>query len=338
MTTHHDHEHDSDGMFPRWPVTFDPPARRIVDPPQPVIVSINAALSVTSSTSLRDGIPLRVRAEGFSNGHESARGTAWLGENERRKLARIRQFHHPDGKRHGPAGRTAMVPKRCHHPTAMTDTTTPPDLDAPHSARESTPQAQHTGEHMNIGDRFHVAPGASSVVVVREIRVNGLVMVENETPGHRRLPLLDQARPLHPRHHTTTHTRRARRNSRNRTRANDCSGRRQLPRRTQRPLTLTPPAQLDPGRTHTRTADDARRRPATTAHAAANASQQQRPRARKYALNDTPAASAARATSSCSDTVNRTGTILSRGSPDFGLPRCAMHRYYQLRKTVALTH
>ena len=66
MTTHHDHEHDSDGMFPRWPVTFDPPARRIVDPPQPVIVSINAALSVTSSTSLRDGIPLRVRAEGLA--------------------------------------------------------------------------------------------------------------------------------------------------------------------------------------------------------------------------------------------------------------------------------
>lgn len=56
MTTHHDHDHDSDGMFPRWPVTFDPPARRIVDPPQPVIVSINAALSVTSSTSFRDVI------------------------------------------------------------------------------------------------------------------------------------------------------------------------------------------------------------------------------------------------------------------------------------------
>ena len=35
-------------------------------PPQPVIVSINAALSVTSSTSLRDGIPLRVRAEGLA--------------------------------------------------------------------------------------------------------------------------------------------------------------------------------------------------------------------------------------------------------------------------------
>lgn len=36
---------------------------------------------------------------------------------------------------------------------------------------------------MNIGDRYHVAPGVSSVVVIREIHDNGLVMVENETPG-----------------------------------------------------------------------------------------------------------------------------------------------------------
>lgn len=36
---------------------------------------------------------------------------------------------------------------------------------------------------MNIGDRFHVAPGVTTVVVVREIHGNGLVMVENETPG-----------------------------------------------------------------------------------------------------------------------------------------------------------
>lgn len=36
---------------------------------------------------------------------------------------------------------------------------------------------------MNIGDQYHVAPGASSVVVIREIRDNGQVMVENETPG-----------------------------------------------------------------------------------------------------------------------------------------------------------
>ncbi|OZF06002.1 hypothetical protein CH300_12325 [Rhodococcus sp. 15-1154-1] len=36
---------------------------------------------------------------------------------------------------------------------------------------------------MNIGDRVHIAPGASSVVVIREIHDDGLVMVEHETPG-----------------------------------------------------------------------------------------------------------------------------------------------------------
>lgn len=64
MTTHH--EHAADELFARWPVTFDPPTRRIVDPPQPVIVSVSAALSGSSSTSFRDGIPLKVRAEGLS--------------------------------------------------------------------------------------------------------------------------------------------------------------------------------------------------------------------------------------------------------------------------------
>ncbi|OZC62789.1 hypothetical protein CH267_00050 [Rhodococcus sp. 06-621-2] len=36
---------------------------------------------------------------------------------------------------------------------------------------------------MNIGDRVHIAPGASNVVIIRDIQDNGLVMVENETPG-----------------------------------------------------------------------------------------------------------------------------------------------------------
>ncbi len=35
---------------------------------------------------------------------------------------------------------------------------------------------------MNIGDRYHLAPGAPGIVVVREIQ-DGLVLVENETPG-----------------------------------------------------------------------------------------------------------------------------------------------------------
>ena len=63
MTTPHDPAGD---LFERWPVTFDPPTRRIVDPPQPVIVSVSAALPGSSNTSFRDGTPLKVRAEGLS--------------------------------------------------------------------------------------------------------------------------------------------------------------------------------------------------------------------------------------------------------------------------------
>ena len=36
---------------------------------------------------------------------------------------------------------------------------------------------------MNIGDRYHLAPGAPGIVVVRDIRPEGLVLVENESPG-----------------------------------------------------------------------------------------------------------------------------------------------------------
>ncbi|OZF06001.1 hypothetical protein CH300_12320 [Rhodococcus sp. 15-1154-1] len=63
MTTHHDPAGD---LFERWPVTFDPPTRRIVDPPRPVIVSVSAALPGSSSTSFRDGVPLKVRAEALT--------------------------------------------------------------------------------------------------------------------------------------------------------------------------------------------------------------------------------------------------------------------------------
>lgn len=36
---------------------------------------------------------------------------------------------------------------------------------------------------MNIGDRYHLAPGAPGIVVVRDIQPEGLILVEN----HRRL-------------------------------------------------------------------------------------------------------------------------------------------------------
>lgn len=64
MTAHH--EPAAGELFARWPVTFDPPTRRLVEPAQPVIVSVSAALPGSSSTSLRDGIPLKVRAEGLT--------------------------------------------------------------------------------------------------------------------------------------------------------------------------------------------------------------------------------------------------------------------------------
>ncbi|OZF42090.1 hypothetical protein [Rhodococcus sp. 14-2470-1a] len=66
MTTHHESIGHAGELFARWPVTFDPPTRRIVDPPQPVIVSVSHALPGSPRTSLRDGTPLRVRAEGLS--------------------------------------------------------------------------------------------------------------------------------------------------------------------------------------------------------------------------------------------------------------------------------
>jgi hypothetical protein len=42
---------------------------------------------------------------------------------------------------------------------------------------------QQNRRHMNIGDRVHIAPGASSVVIIREIHDHGLVTVEHEIPG-----------------------------------------------------------------------------------------------------------------------------------------------------------
>jgi hypothetical protein len=55
-----------DEMFPHWPVTFAPPTRRVVDPPQQVLVSVGLALPAPTNTSFRDGIPLRVRNEGLA--------------------------------------------------------------------------------------------------------------------------------------------------------------------------------------------------------------------------------------------------------------------------------
>lgn len=51
---------------------------------------------------------------------------------------------------------------------------------------------------MNIGDRYHLAPGAPGIVVVREIQPEGLILVENETPGTGVYPYLVKPNTLVP--------------------------------------------------------------------------------------------------------------------------------------------
>lgn len=65
----------------------------------------------------------------------------------------------------------------------MTDTTNTVAIRLGLEHRQSTHTTASTGETVNIGDRYHLAPGAPGVVVVREIQDGGLVLVENETPG-----------------------------------------------------------------------------------------------------------------------------------------------------------
>ena len=66
----------------------------------------------------------------------------------------------------------------------MTDTTTAVAIRIGLEHRQSTHTTRSsTGGTVNIGDRYHLAPGAPGIVVVREIQDAGLVLVENETPG-----------------------------------------------------------------------------------------------------------------------------------------------------------
>ncbi|OZD06500.1 hypothetical protein CH275_09785 [Rhodococcus sp. 06-235-1A] len=53
-------------LYENWPVTFEPPTRRIVDPPQRVLVSVALTVAGSSGGSFRDGVPLKVRSEGLS--------------------------------------------------------------------------------------------------------------------------------------------------------------------------------------------------------------------------------------------------------------------------------
>lgn len=52
-------------LYENWPTTFEPPTRRIVDPPMPVLVSVALTVAGAAGGSFRDGTKLKVRAEGL---------------------------------------------------------------------------------------------------------------------------------------------------------------------------------------------------------------------------------------------------------------------------------
>ena len=53
-------------LYENWPTTFEPPTRRIVDPPMPVLVSVALTVAGAAGGSFRDGTKLKVRAEGLA--------------------------------------------------------------------------------------------------------------------------------------------------------------------------------------------------------------------------------------------------------------------------------
>ncbi|OZD70586.1 hypothetical protein CH263_06430 [Rhodococcus sp. 06-1059B-a] len=52
-------------MFAGWPVAFQPPTRRVVDPPVPVLVDVSRAFGHQFSADA-SALPLKVRAEGLA--------------------------------------------------------------------------------------------------------------------------------------------------------------------------------------------------------------------------------------------------------------------------------
>ncbi len=56
---------DDAGMFDAWPTHFEPPTRRIVDPPMPVLVNIAVAIGRSAGAKFRDTTPLKVGTEGL---------------------------------------------------------------------------------------------------------------------------------------------------------------------------------------------------------------------------------------------------------------------------------
>jgi hypothetical protein len=52
-------------MFADWPVTMHPPPRRVVDPPQQVLVDLSRILANPDDAFRRDEVAMRVKAEGL---------------------------------------------------------------------------------------------------------------------------------------------------------------------------------------------------------------------------------------------------------------------------------
>ncbi|OZC83499.1 hypothetical protein CH282_15915 [Rhodococcus sp. 06-418-1B] len=53
-------------LYENWPTSFEPPTRRLVDPPQPVLINVAQTIAQSAASSFRDDTPLKVRAEGLS--------------------------------------------------------------------------------------------------------------------------------------------------------------------------------------------------------------------------------------------------------------------------------
>ncbi|MEV6070037.1 hypothetical protein AB0L82_26125 [Nocardia sp. NPDC052001] len=75
-------------MFERWPDEFEPPLRRVVDPPTPVTVDLAAAIPTHPGNASANALPMRVRAGGLDmtgtapgllHGWARTRDGAWIG-------------------------------------------------------------------------------------------------------------------------------------------------------------------------------------------------------------------------------------------------------------------
>ncbi|OZF42515.1 hypothetical protein [Rhodococcus sp. 14-1411-2a] len=89
------------GIFDAWPTTFEPPTRRIVEPPKSVNVNIALAIGRSGGGGFRDTTPLKVRAEGLAM-DSIVEGTlyAWARTGTGDWLARV-SFSIPTGNKKG---------------------------------------------------------------------------------------------------------------------------------------------------------------------------------------------------------------------------------------------